>query len=158
METPLKQEISSIDDFLKVKQIEDLGHILDLPSGLRIKIRIPGMEELIITGAMTEELMSVAMRQDKAIEGAAPISPEEKRKQNDLFLKLCDNLVIASAMFPEVTDGVSDPANGLISITDLVLKDRMKIAMFVIESMNAPKKEGDSDRFRRKKSGKVSKK
>lgn len=157
METPLKQNISSVEDFLKRKETEEQGQILTLPSGLHIKIKIPGMEELIMTGAMTEELMDVAMRQGEVATKTEQLSPEEKKKQNDMFLKLCDNLVIASAVMPRVTEGQTDIASGTVSINDIVLKDRMRIAMTVMNGMNGSE-EGDEDRFRKRKSRKVPKK
>ena len=158
METPLKKKTSSVEDFLKVKKEEDEGRIVSLPSGLQVKIKIPGMEELILSGAMTEELMDVAMRTGDTIKAKVQSeqSPEEKKKEDELFMKLCDSLVIASVVEPQITEGATDIEKGLISINDLILKDRMRIAMTVITAMSS--KEGVVDRFREKKPRKISKK
>lgn len=116
------KQVTPVADWKEIGKRRQLGEIIELPSGLVVKVGTPHISDLIELGLIPGELVNEAMGVSDG--NMKDDSPEEKRK----IISLISYIAAASLIEPKcVTDREPDYDKGEIHIRDLNDNDRLKI-------------------------------
>jgi len=117
-EKPENLELTSVSEIRKLKEKREAGSNIKLPSGIVVCVRSPDISELISSGDIPNELLSIALGKDDALE---KMTAEGIKKG----MEMMDLMVRYSLVSPKVVD--VDPKEGEILISDLSQEDKTYI-------------------------------
>lgn len=114
----MNQTPSTVQDFLRLKQEREKTFLVTLPSGLIIRMRKPGIANLILGGYIPDDILNFAI-------GATgrQINIQELAKRNLLekFIKTAKKIAIMAVVEPKMKEGETDDT--AIGVDDLEVAD-----------------------------------
>jgi hypothetical protein len=118
----MNKKVSTIQDFLKLKQEAEKTFIVNLPSGLVVEMKKPGIKKLIFEGLIPDEILNFAIR-----------ASGKKIDVNDLtdqtllnkFYDAARKIALHSIVNPKVKEGSSDES--AIGVDDIDPMDLFSI-------------------------------
>lgn len=113
-ENPENLKLTPTSEIKKLREEREQGKLVKLPSGIVVSLKKPNLSQLIVTGDIPSDLMSLALGK----EALDDLSPEGIKKG----LKLIDLLVKHSIVSPKVVD--KDAGDDEILIADLSEEDK----------------------------------
>jgi hypothetical protein len=117
-----QKQVSDVAAFKKRAQANAHGEVLELPSGLSVKVRRPSVTALIKTGHIPADV-AAAMQN---------VAPGKQLQGNDMkkYLELLDLIVLNSVVEPKVVAS-GQQADDAISVDDLDDLDKQFVMQYV---------------------------
>lgn len=125
---------SSIKEFLQKKREEELGVVMELPSGLFIRLKKVDIKQLILLGLITDELFELGIRvgtKDKK-ETEEKLTEEVRTKQLQKYIEICEKVIVHVAIEPKFTFEETNEKEGLLNVDVLSNEDKFYILKLVL--------------------------
>ena len=113
-EIPESLELTSASEIRKFKEQRETGQVIELPSGIVVRVRKPDISKLITDGEIPNELLSIALGKESLDE----MTPEGIQKG----LQMMNLLVCHSLVSPKIVE--ESPQDNEILISDLSEEDK----------------------------------